>query len=179
MSIDNKLEFVDLNLQFDNVHNTISIDVYSKPTNSFTYVMPTTCYPNRNIENVPEGVALRLRRICDSDDKFQTRSSEYQQYFLARGYKPHKVRKQFYKVSNISREVSRQPKNKRNVTMLPLLTEYNPMLPDLNKLIRNRLPLLHSDPSMKELFPEGSVKALYKRGKKLKRNFVSFSISTT
>ena len=29
--------------------------------------------------------------------------------------------------------------------MHSLLTEYNPMLPDLNKFIRNRLPLLHSD----------------------------------
>ena len=35
----------------------------------------------------------------------------------------------------------------------------------LNKLIRNRLPLLQSDPKMKMIFLEKSIKGIYKRGK--------------
>ena len=27
------------------------------------------CFPKNNIENIPKGAALRLRRICDSDKK--------------------------------------------------------------------------------------------------------------
>ena len=48
-----------------NENNKITIDVFSKPTNSFTYVMPSTCYPSNNINNVPRGIALRLKRICE------------------------------------------------------------------------------------------------------------------
>ena len=48
---DNGLEFLDLKLKIQN--GKISVDVYSKPTNSFTYVMPSTCYPRKNINNVP------------------------------------------------------------------------------------------------------------------------------
>ena len=59
---DDGLEFLDLKLKM--VNGKISVDVFSKQTNSFTYVLPSTCYPNRNIKNVPKGIALRLRRVC-------------------------------------------------------------------------------------------------------------------
>ena len=61
------LEFLDLLLKFDK--NKIEVDVYAKPTNSFTYVLPTTCYPTRSINDIPKGIALLLRRICDSDKR--------------------------------------------------------------------------------------------------------------
>ena len=48
------------------------MDVFSKPTTSFTYVMPSICFPRRNIEMIPQGVALRLRQICDTDSKFKS-----------------------------------------------------------------------------------------------------------
>ena len=41
------LEFLDLKLKI--VKGKINVDVYSKPTNSFTYVLPSTCYPYKNI----------------------------------------------------------------------------------------------------------------------------------
>ena len=65
---DDGLEFLDLKLKMFN--GKISVDVFSKPTNSFTYVLPSTCYPNRNIKNVRKGIAQRLTRICDSDEKY-------------------------------------------------------------------------------------------------------------
>ena len=39
--------------------------------------MPSTCFPRRNMEKLPEGAALRLRQICDTDSKFKIRSNEY------------------------------------------------------------------------------------------------------
>ena len=64
---DDGLEFLDLELKMVNGKN--SVDIFSKPTDSFTYVLPSYYYPNRNIKNAPKGIALRLRRICDSDEK--------------------------------------------------------------------------------------------------------------
>ena len=83
------------------------MDIFSKPTNSFTYVIPSTCFPKRNIEKVPQGLALRKRRICDTDSKFKIRSNEYQEYLIAREYKPHKVSEQFSDVAKFSREIAR------------------------------------------------------------------------
>ena len=61
-----------------NEQNKIFVDVYAKPMNSFTYVLPSTCYPERNINNISKSIALRLRRICYSDQKFDMHSDEYQ-----------------------------------------------------------------------------------------------------
>ena len=81
---DNSLEFLDLKLQLRD--DQISVDVYSKPTNSFTYVCPSTCFPKRNIKNIPTGIARRIRRVCDTGLKYAKRSREYQNYLIARGY---------------------------------------------------------------------------------------------
>ena len=48
MSVANEsvLEFLDLRLHIDE-HKKICVDVFAKPANSFTYVLPSTCYPKK------------------------------------------------------------------------------------------------------------------------------------
>ena len=80
----NGLMLLDLKLKI--VEGKINVDAYSKLTNSFTYVLPSTCYPYKNIRNAPKGIVLRLRHICDTDEKYNQRSSEYQNYLIGREY---------------------------------------------------------------------------------------------
>ena len=47
---DNYLEFLDLKRKWEN--GKIMVDVHSKPTNSFTYVLPTTCYSTTTLTNL-------------------------------------------------------------------------------------------------------------------------------
>ena len=54
----NGLEFLDLKIKC--LNGKLSVDVYCKPTNSFTCVLPSTCYPMKNINKIPQGIALRL-----------------------------------------------------------------------------------------------------------------------
>ena len=112
------LGYLDLKLMFDKDSKKISVDVSSKATNSFTYVLPNTCFLKNHIENIRKGVALRLRRISDSDNKSEKRSKEYQNYFNARDYKPSKVGKQFLDIRNISRE---EPDNLKHIMKNVLL----------------------------------------------------------
>ena len=155
---------------FDKESRKISVDVFSKATNSFTYELPNTCFPKSNIEKIPKGVASRLRRICDSDNKFEKRSKEYQNYFTARDYKPRQV-KQFSDIRNISREEARQPKtyNERFSTSCNLITQYNPPLPNIKTIIKKHLPVLYSNQNMLEIFPSNTIKVTYKRGKNLRK----------
>ena len=67
--------------------------VYLKPTKSFTHVLPTTCYSKKNINKVPKEIALRFRRIYNSDEKFENQSSEYHTYLIARDYNSFLVKK--------------------------------------------------------------------------------------
>ena len=116
------LEFLDLNLHI-NEHNKICVDVYAKPTNSFTYLLPSACYPKNSINKIPKGIALRLRRLCDSDEKSDIRNSEYQNYLIARDYNSAVVRNLFHSFRNMSGKDARRvnPKSQRlNVTLFTL-----------------------------------------------------------
>ena len=68
----NWLEYLDFKRKLED--GKITVGVHSKPANSFAYVLPITCYPSESINNIPRGIALRLRQICDSDEKFKHRS---------------------------------------------------------------------------------------------------------
>ena len=82
----NRFEFFDLIIKCHN--GKLSVGVYSKPTNSFTYVFQLTCYPMNNMNKVPQGIALRLRRICDTTEKYESRVGKYNNYLLGCDYKP-------------------------------------------------------------------------------------------
>ena len=70
------LEFLELKFKFDKESKQISVSVCAKDTDKFTYVLPSTCFLKNNIESIPKVVALRLRRIGDSDEKFGKHSAE-------------------------------------------------------------------------------------------------------
>ena len=93
---DTGLEFLDLKLRIND--GKMRVDVYAKSTNSFSYTTPNTHYPKNNACNIPSGIALRLKRICDDDETFEKRSSAYQNYLIARDHKPSIVKKQFSEV---------------------------------------------------------------------------------
>ena len=149
---DTGLEFLDLKLKIS--EGKIRVDVYAKSTNSFSYTTPNTCYPKNNICNIPRGIALRLRRICDDDETFEKRSSEYQNYLIARDHKPSIVKKQFSEVKKKTRSEARQKQTKQDkMSDLKFITTYNPALPNFHNIIQNNLSILHTDGNMKKIFP--------------------------
>ena len=163
----NTLEFLDLKVRC--VNGKLSVDVFAKPTNSFTYVKPSTCYPRKNINNVPRGVALRLRRICDTNDKYELRAEEYKNYLIARDYKPSLVDKHFKEIGNISRTEARKKRiSPEKVSKVKFITTYNPRLPKIDNIIKKHLSVLHNDENLKDLFPSDMFCTTYKRNKNLK-----------
>ena len=59
------LECLDLKLKFDKESKQVSVDVFAKDTNSFTYVLPSRSFPKNNIKT-----SLKVLRICNSDENF-------------------------------------------------------------------------------------------------------------
>ena len=162
-----RLEFLDLKLKI--VERKINVDVYSKPTNSYTYLLPSTCYPYKNIQNVSKCITLRLRHICDTDEKYNQCFSEYQSYLIGREYNPILAKKQFEEVGRMTRTQARTSKQKPNqVRKINFFISYNPSLPCMNTLIKKHLPLLHSDDNLETLFSNETFNAVYKRNKNLK-----------
>lgn len=156
----------------------IRIDVFPKPTNSFSYTTLIPGYPKKNICNLPKGIVLRLRRICDYDATFDKISSEYQNYLIAREHEPSKVKWQFSEVRNKTR--AEEQKEQDRASDVKFMTTVNLAFSNINEIIQNYLSFLHPDESMKKLFPPNSHTALYTNKKrnfylmKILRNFKEF-----
>ena len=43
------LEFLELKLTFDKEYKHISVSTFAKATNSFTYILPSPCFPKNSI----------------------------------------------------------------------------------------------------------------------------------
>ena len=58
------------------VDDKVVVDIYTKPTDSQQYLLPTSCHPPHCNNNIPYILALRIRRICFDDEAFEKRVSD-------------------------------------------------------------------------------------------------------
>ena len=78
-------------------NNRISTDVYSKQTDTHQYLDSRSCHPTHVKRGIPYGQALRMRRICDSDEVFKERLKELEGNLVKRGFKKNLIDEQFFK----------------------------------------------------------------------------------
>ena len=87
-----------LDLRISIVGNKLTTTVYSKPTDSHLYLHTDSCHSKSSIKGIQKGVALRLRRICSSDNDYTAKSIEYTKYLINRGHDLKSVQQCFNKV---------------------------------------------------------------------------------
>ena len=78
------LRFLDLKICI--VDYKLVTTVYSKPTDTHLYLQSNSCYNPKAIDGIQKGVALRIRRICSSEQDYLEKSKEYMVYLVARGH---------------------------------------------------------------------------------------------
>ena len=145
-------------------------------------MLPASCYPRKSLNNIPRGIALRLRRIYDTNQIFNSRSIEYKNYLIARDYKPSIVNKHFAHVLTLSRQQARQKSTNRKSQVsknVKLIMKYNPGLPDLNSLLKKHMPLLYKDPTLKTTFSQSCIDSVFKRNQSLKELLAPSLYQTT
>ena len=69
-----KLSYLDVLVSIKD--NRTSSDVYCKPTDIYQYSDSKSCHPSHVKKIIPYGQALRVRRICNSDEVFYKRLKE-------------------------------------------------------------------------------------------------------
>ena len=163
-----KLCFLDLEITLTS-ENVLTTTVYSKPTDSHLYLHADSCHNKSSIDGISKGVALRLRRICASDEEYKKKSIEYSSYLTTRGHDKNVVKKAFDKVFTINRSDARKKVVKNNdIPRIVFSTAYNPRGPDVKSIIKSNLHLLEDQPNLQELFPKGSIIVANKKESSLK-----------
>ena len=111
----------------------IITDIYAKPTDSHLYLPFYSSHPPHCKRAIPYGVALRIKRNCSTDEFLQNRQDEYKGYLKSQNYPGDPVDKQFQKALRIPRPELLTKKNKSDKKVFPLVLDYNPILPDIQK----------------------------------------------
>ena len=78
--------------------------------------------------------------------------------------------KEFSDIKKLTREEARKPKLLKTTfsTSCNLITQHNPLFPNLKTIIRKHLPFLYSNQQMLYIFLNNTVSVTYKRNKNLR-----------
>ena len=155
------ISFLDVTVSFDN-NNQISTDLYVKSTDTHQHLLHTSCHPNHVKKSIPSSLALRIRRICSTAEKFKQRTSELLEFLCKRGHK-----RQINKAFQIPRRDTLYYQSKKNTDRPVFVTTYNPSLPHLNRIIRKYFPIVTATKRGREAFEDAPLIA-YRRRKNLR-----------
>ena len=112
-----------------NNDNSISTDLYVKPTDTHQYLLSSSAHPRHSKQSIPYSLTLRLRRNCSNDMTFKKRTNELLTYLTNRGCKRKHIRNEIRKASTTTRQDSLKTKQKRHNNRTPFVVTYNPCLP--------------------------------------------------
>ena len=152
------LSFLDISLRIDG--DAISTSIYSKPTDTHSYLQYGSSHPNTCKDSIPFAQLLRLRRICSSDADFQDKSNELCSYFHQRGYPTTVTNSALSRVSRLSREscIDTDNNNKSNDRPILALT-YHPFSIRVKNIIYKHFDILRSNQETRSLFSKLPITA--------------------
>ena len=161
-SDDNSCNFLDLKIAIS--ENKIRTDLLRKDTGKPRALLPSSAHPHHIPNNIIFSMAFRPLRICDSEDKFETRLSELKNEFLIpRHYKSKLIDRQFDKVRSLPGATYSE---KRNLALIKKTLvkdterviapfDFNPVLPKLSSVLtKHHRTMLSDSPDLKKSIPK-------------------------
>ena len=144
-------------------NGTITTDLYTKPTDKHQYLLQSSCHPRHTKRAIPFSLALRLRRICSSDETFKLRTNELRTYLNKRGYNLSFLNQEIGRVNGIPRSDAIATKDTSDTNQpirVPLVVTYNPALRSVSSIIHKHFNILSSSPRCANVFKATPLVAL-------------------
>ena len=95
-----KINFLDVTVL--PYYNKIATDLHIKSTDTHQYFLSSSCHPNNIKKSIPYSlIALRIHRICSTDDNFKQRTHEFLEFLCQRGHKRDYIKTQINKAFNV------------------------------------------------------------------------------
>ena len=145
---DSQVNFLDVYVMLNN--GVISTYLFCKPTDKHQYLFHTSCHPNSCKRGIPFGQALRIHRICSTDELFEKRAREFCGYLIKRGYNPEFVSKEIDRARRVPREDTLRDKQPVTNERIPFVATFHPVLPNIAKILHRLQPVLQSSRCCRE-----------------------------
>ena len=170
------MEFIELYVYSD-ANNILRTKLYSKPSDTFSYLVPSSCHKTHIIENIPRNIARRVYLNNSETDNYLKDKVVFMNHLVARGYNKHFVKESFADVEKLDRinlySVKPEGLNKNTKVCLPLVIDTNPALPDMSKIINKHKYLLDIDSNLAKIIPSSSVFVSHRSAKTIKDLLIS------
>ena len=89
--------------------------MYTKPTNTFSYILITSNHKKSTFKNIIKGLLIRIKRICTNFSDFLYFSFKLKTHLLMRGYNSKLFNKLFNIINNCKREDLLPYKDKKSI----------------------------------------------------------------
>ena len=137
-------------------NNMIQTDLYSKPTDSHSYLLYDSAHPQRCKDSIPYSQFLRVRRICSLESDFKEHVLKLTSHFLIRGYPMKLLQEAAALVKALDRkELLKEAENKReekDKDRVFLITTYNPNYQQLQDIVFDNWEMLGKSPATDFLY---------------------------
>ena len=147
----NEIPFLDVKVML--LNGRLETNLYVKPTDKHQYLLKSSCHPSHTKQSIPFSMALRLKRICSTDEFFNTRSDALTSHLIKRGYKYRFIKDEIDKVRQIPRSRALETSSKKESNRIPFVVTFNPALPNIRQGISSNLNILRSSQRCQAAFP--------------------------
>ena len=166
------VEFLDLFIYL--INNKIHTKLYSKSSDTHSYLIPTSCHKYHIIQNIPYNIARRVLQNNSEEHNYTNDKTKYTQYLIDRGYNEKMIGDSFKKAEEIERRQLYKKKDENiNKTCTPLVIDDNPTLPPMTKIINKHKNILSLDGELLKVIPKDSIFVSYRSPKNIKDLLIS------
>nr|XP_054774674.1 uncharacterized protein LOC129282841 [Lytechinus pictus] len=139
-----KVNFLDVTLSTSG--HTIETSVYTKPTDSFTYLNFNSFHPRHIKESIVYSQLLRYKRITSDPKTYEADAIHLGKRFIERDYPVNMVKKAMKRVKEKNREDLLNPKMKiKNEGRIPFVSTFHPQTKKLAQTVKKEWSEITAD----------------------------------
>ena len=162
------VEFLDTTVYVEN--GKICTKIYSKPSDTNAYLLPFSCHPDHISKNIPKGVARRMKKLNSDPQCAEEAKILYTQHLCERGYEGSFVADAFNEFESIDRKslYSKDDSAASSSRAFPLVTQFNPGLPNVSKVLHKYKHVLQLDEDLCSVIKPSNIFASFRQPKNIK-----------
>ena len=100
------VQYLDTSCQI--IEGKIIFDLFKKPTDRNMYLLPSSCHPPHQHQNIPFSLAMRINRVCSAPELREMRFKELKEMLTNRSYKLGMIEGAIKKARDIPRDIALQ-----------------------------------------------------------------------
>lgn len=98
-----KINFLDLTIEYSQNLQKLQFSLYVKPTNTAGYLLPNSNHPQHIFPNIVHSLVTRIRKICSKDEDFKFHSSNLMMQLVKRNYNWKMIKAKIEQIGKINR----------------------------------------------------------------------------